>query len=224
MPQKIAPLQEPEQAEELFVTFANTLEYERGKPVDAVPDVASLLDWLRERRLLSGRGHAAEASRLRRDAEEAARRVERFHHLRAVLHDIAEQVDATGHPTSAQLRDLNHILRHGLHYHQIERDPDGTRYTFAQVGDRLDQARATIASSLAQFLADDAPSRLRVCANPGCRYLFIDHSPTGRRRWCDMRTCGNQAKVARHRARAREHVADVPTGLATGVPSTSASV
>ena len=129
---------------------------------------------------------------------------------------IAEEVDQSGHPTSAQLRDLNHILRHGLHYHQIERDPDGTRYTFAQVGDRLDQARATIASSLAQFLADDAPSRLRVCANPGCRYLFIDRSPTGRRRWCDMRTCGNQAKVARHRARAREHVDEVPASLAHG--------
>src|SRR5512147_2014833 len=113
MPQTIAPLPEPEQAEELFITFANTLEYERGKPVDALPDVASLLDWLRERRLLSGRGHAAEASRLRRDPDESARRVERFHHLRAVLHAIAEEVDSSGHPTSAQLRDLNHILRHG---------------------------------------------------------------------------------------------------------------
>lgn len=224
MPQNTAPLPEPDQAEEFFISFANTLEYERGKPVDAVPDVTSLLDWLRERRLLSGRGHAAEAARLRRDGEESARRVERFHHLRAVLHAIAEEVDQSGHPTSAQLRDLNHILRHGLHYHQIERDPDGTRYTFAQVGDRLDQARATIASSLAQFLADDAPSRLRVCANPGCRFLFIDRSPTGRRRWCDMRTCGNQAKVARHRARAREHLTEVPVNLATGVPPTSASV
>lgn len=224
MPQNTAPLPEPDQAEELFISFANTLEFERGKPVDSLPDVTSLLDWLRERRLLSGRGLAAEASRLRRDDDEATRRVERFHHLRAVLHAIAEEVDSNGHPTSHQLRDLNHILRHGLHYHQIERDPDGTRYTFAQVGDRLDQARATIASSLAQFLADDSPSRLRVCANAGCRYLFIDHSPTGRRRWCDMRTCGNQAKVARHRARAREHVDGVPVTSVTGVPPASASV
>ena len=224
MTQNTAPFPEPEQAEELFIAFANTLEYERGKPVDAVPDVTSLLAWLRERRLLSGRGLAAEAARLRRDSEESARRVERFHHLRSVLHAIAEEVDATGHPNSAQLRDLNHILRHGLHYHQIERDPDGTRYTFAQVGDRLDQARATIASSLAQFLSDDAPSRLRVCANHSCRYLFIDRSPTGRRRWCDMRTCGNQAKVARHRARAREHPDEVLSTPATGVPPVSASV
>jgi predicted RNA-binding Zn ribbon-like protein len=204
-------LPEPEQAEELFISFGNTLEYERGEPVDAVPDIATLLGWLRERRLISGRGLATEASRLRRDPEETARRVERFHHLRKVLHAIAAEVTENGHPSTDQLRDLNHILRHGLHYHQLELDPDGTRYTFAQVGDRLDQARATIASSLAQFLADDAPSRLRVCANPGCRYLFIDRSPTGRRRWCDMRTCGNQAKVARHRARARDHAHEAST-------------
>ena len=211
MPQDNAERPEPDQAEELFIAFANTLEFERGRPLDHLTDVTGLLAWLRERRLISGRGLAAEAARLRRDGEESARRVERFRHLRDVLHAIAAEVTETGHPSTAQLRDLNHILRHGLHYHQIEMDPDRTRYTFAQVGDRLDQARATIASSLAQFLADDAPGRLRVCANPGCRYLFIDRSPTGRRRWCDMRTCGNQAKVARHRARARVPHDGAPT-------------
>jgi predicted RNA-binding Zn ribbon-like protein len=203
-------LPEPDQAEELFISFGNTLEFERGEPHDAVPDISSLLAWLRERRLISGRGLAAEAARLRRDPEETARRIERFQHLRNVLHSVAAEVTESGHRTPDQLRDLNHILRHGLHYHQIAPDPDGTRYTFAQIGDRLDQARATIASSLAQFLADDNPSRLRVCANDGCRYLFIDRSPTGRRRWCDMRTCGNQAKVARHRARAKDHLHETP--------------
>ena len=213
MPFDSTALPEPDQAEELFISFGNTLEYERGEPVDAVPEIISLLAWLRERRLISGRGLAVEATHLRRDPDEAARRVERFHHLRKLLHGIAAEVTETGHPTTDQLRDLNHILRHGLHYHQIERDPDGTRYTFAQVGDRLDQARATIATSLAQFLADDAPSRLRVCANAGCRYLFVDRSPTGRRRWRDMRTCGNQAKVARHRARARNQVHETPASV-----------
>ena len=196
-------LPEPDAAGELFVDFANTLEYERGEPVDAVPDVDSLLAWLRQRDLISDRGRATEAARLRRDPDEAARRLERFAHLRQLLHDVAESVVRSGHPSKRQVRELNHILRHGLHYHELRLDGDGTRYAFAQVGDRLDQARATIASSLAHFLADDDATRLRACANPGCRLVFVDHSPTGRRRWCDMRTCGNQAKVARHRARAR---------------------
>ncbi len=197
-------LPEPNAAGELFVDFANTLEYDRGEAIDSVPEPDALLTWLRERDLISDRGRATESARLRRDPQEAARRLERFGHLRQLLHDVAESVGRSGHPSKRQVRELNHILRHGLHYHELRLDSDGTRYAFAQVGDRLDQARATIASSLAHFLADDDASRLRACANPACRLVFVDHSPTGRRRWCDMRTCGNQAKVARHRARARE--------------------
>lgn len=200
---------EPDQHGDLFVDFANTLEYDHGQPVDELPDTDALLGWLRDHDLISDRARAAEGGRLRREPLEATRRLERFAHLRGVLHEIAGKVSDGKQPTKTQLRELNHILRHGLHYHQLRFDPDGTRYAFTQVGDRLDQARATIASSLAHFLADDAANRLRVCANPGCRYLFVDRSPTGRRRWCDMRTCGNQAKVARHRARTRADVASV---------------
>jgi predicted RNA-binding Zn ribbon-like protein len=195
---------EPQAAEDLFVAFANTLEWNRGDAVDGIPDTAALLAWLRSRGLLSERGRVSELSRLRRDESEADRRLERFQRLRGLLHGIAART-GTGHaPTVTQLRELNHILRHGLHYHQLRLDRDRATYTLAQVGDRLDQARATIASGLAQFLADEAPERLRTCANDGCRFVFVDRSPTGRRRWCDMRTCGNQAKVARHRARARD--------------------
>jgi predicted RNA-binding Zn ribbon-like protein len=196
-------LPEPAQPDELFVSFANTLSYDRGEPVDAIPDSDALLAWLRSHDLLSSRGQAAEAGKLRREPGEAARRLGRFQHLREVLQGAAADVSAHGRPTRQRVRELNQILRRGMHYHQLLLQPGGGRYTVAQVGDRLDQARAAIASSLAYFLADDAAARLRVCANEQCRFVFVDRSPAGRRRWCDMRTCGNQAKVARHRARLR---------------------
>jgi predicted RNA-binding Zn ribbon-like protein len=213
---------EPDQEEALFVAFANTLEYTRGEPDEKLPDIDALLDWLREHGLISGRARAAEASRLRRDRDEADRRLGRFRHLRGLLQAMSHDLAEDGEPNPDRVTDLNHILRHGLHYHQLRQQPGGTRYEVAQVGDRLDQARATIASSFAHFLAEDAPGRLRFCANEGCRYVFIDRSPTGRRRWCDMRTCGNQAKVAAHRARARAQTtraADAPR-----VPPAGASV
>jgi len=215
MPLKPATRPGPDRADELFAAFANTLEHGRSGDIDHVPEVDALLGWLRRHGLISDRGRAAETARLHRDPAEAARRLERFVHLRGLLLDMSAEVAERGHPTAAQLRNLNHILRHGLHYHELRLDPEATRYTFAQVGDRLDQARASVASSFAQFLADDVPGRLRVCANDTCRFIFVDHSPTGRRRWCDMRTCGNQAKVARHRARGKAE---------TGVPAAHASV
>lgn len=194
---------EPPQSDELFVTFANTLEFTRGLPTDHVEEPSALLAWLKENGLLNERGRAMEAQRLRRDPAEAQRRLERFRYLRDLVHTIAERVNDGHRPTREQIRDLNHILRHGLHYHQLVSDAEGNRYSVTQVGDHLDQARATIASSLANFLAQDDPHRLRTCANDECREVFIDRSPTGRRRWCDMRICGNRAKVARHRSRAR---------------------
>lgn len=215
MPLKPATRPEPDKADELFAAFANTLQHGRGRDTEHLPDVDALLGWLQRHGLISDRGRAAETAQLHRDSAEAARRRERFVHLRGLLHDMSAEVAERGHPTAAQLRDLNHILRHGLHYHELRLDPEATRYTFSQVGDRLDQARATIASSFAEFLADDVPGRLRICANDTCRLIFVDRSPTGRRRWCDMRTCGNQAKVARHRARGK---AD------QGVPAADASV
>jgi predicted RNA-binding Zn ribbon-like protein len=44
---------------------------------------------------------------------------------------------------------------------------------------------------------------MRVCANEECRWVFHDTSRSGRRKWCDMATCGNRAKVARHREKSR---------------------
>ena len=47
------------------------------------------------------------------------------------------------------------------------------------------------------------PERIKVCASDTCEWIFYDASRTSRRRWCDMATCGNRAKAARHRARER---------------------
>jgi predicted RNA-binding Zn ribbon-like protein len=49
-------------------------------------------------------------------------------------------------------------------------------------------------------LADER-GRIRICASETCSARFYDRSPAGRRRWCSMRTCGNEAKARRHRAR-----------------------
>ncbi|MGH2669945.1 MAG: CGNR zinc finger domain-containing protein [bacterium] len=189
---------------DLWVRFVNTLAFAHGRPADDLPDADALVGWLRKASLLSDRAASAERAHLRDDPEEAARRMERFHYLRDLIRDIATEVGGTGEVSRDNVRALNHVLRQGLHYHQLEVSADGTQYGLARVGDRLDQARAAIAGTLADYLAGSEVRRLRICDNDGCREIFIDRSPTGRRRWCDMRTCGNQAKAARHRARLRE--------------------
>ena len=87
---------EPIERDDLFVAFANTLELERGEPVDAIPDVDALLTWLRQNALLSERGRAAEVGRLHRDAAEAERRLARFRRLRDLIAAIADRT-SDGH-------------------------------------------------------------------------------------------------------------------------------
>ncbi|RNL87399.1 CGNR zinc finger domain-containing protein [Halostreptopolyspora alba] len=61
-------------------------------------------------------------------------------------------------------------------------------------GARLLSRRLALAAS--RLLASDHRAQLNVCGR--CSWLFLDPSPTRRRRWCSMATCGNRAKAQRH--------------------------
>ena len=70
-----------------------------------------------------------------------------------------------------------------------------------------DPAGEALARLVEPFLASVAAGttdRLRICANDDCRWVFEDTSRAGRRRWCDMTSCGNVAKARRYRARHKE--------------------
>lgn len=45
--------------------------------------------------------------------------------------------------------------------------------------------------------------QVRQCAGEGCAILFVDQSRKGDRRWCSMAACGNKAKAAQFRRRAK---------------------
>ena len=71
--------------------------------------------------------------------------------------------------------------------------------------DPVKRALAALALDAARMLGTPAEAaRIRVCASPTCSARFYDRSPAGRRRWCSMALCGNEAKARRHRARVRE--------------------
>jgi predicted RNA-binding Zn ribbon-like protein len=178
---------------ELFIEFANRLKLSpAGSPLDDA-EVAALRSWLTAQGLVRERVAVARVERELPD----------FRELRALVRGIAARVGDGAPPTGTQLSAINRVMRDGLHYHALVATDGDRHFRMEPVGDELQQARATVAGSLAHYLADHDEHRLGVCADETCGWLFIDESPAGRRRWCDMRTCGNRAKVARHRARAR---------------------
>ena len=62
-----------------------------------------------------------------------------------------------------------------------------------------------VIQSAADLVTSSDISRVRECGAPDCNWLFIDRSRGGRRRWCDMSTCGNRAKARRYYERHRRN-------------------
>ena len=68
--------------------------------------------------------------------------------------------------------------------------------------DALDSMLWPVVIDAWDVLTTPALERVHECPGDGtCGWLFLDTSRSGTRRWCDMRTCGNRAKVRTHYAR-----------------------
>ncbi len=72
-----------------------------------------------------------------------------------------------------------------------------------EVGSPIDLARPLwpLAREVAELLVAGQLERITTCGAPDCDWFFLDTSKNHSRRWCDMATCGNRAKVRRFRAR-----------------------
>lgn len=55
-----------------------------------------------------------------------------------------------------------------------------------------------IAHSAARLLVEDCLCHIKECSDDTCEWIFLDCSKSHRRRWCDMKSCGNRAKARRH--------------------------
>jgi predicted RNA-binding Zn ribbon-like protein len=69
--------------------------------------------------------------------------------------------------------------------------------------DDLSLPLCALVRSAAGILDAGSQARVRRCADESCGKLFIDESRNRSRRWCDMASCGNAAKVRRYRQRSR---------------------
>jgi predicted RNA-binding Zn ribbon-like protein len=182
--------------------FVDTLELEHGQPLDHFVQPADTLNWLRDHGLLHDSSRDPAIARLMRPGPVADRAMARVRHVRAALRELVDATVESRPPARTAVDAVNQAMR----AHQrlvLVSGPDGVSLDHRHEGDPLDDALARIAERVAREVSGDRADRLRVCDNATCRWVFFDSSPTGRRRWCDMATCGNRAKAARHRARAK---------------------
>jgi len=58
-----------------------------------------------------------------------------------------------------------------------------------------------ITRAAADLLASSDLAQVRACSSPTCQWLFLDTSKNHHRRWCNMKVCGNRAKVRKFYAK-----------------------
>ena len=187
--------------------FLNTDDTENGFPADRLPTLDSALTWFVDRGVIHKEG--ADRTRLvaARDDATSAHELARIQAVRSALREVSLSSAAHRAPSQGALETINRAL-HARQVIELVPGPDGVLVDHRHVGDPIDDALARLADPLVTELTAGHPERIKACASDTCDWIFYDSSRTSRRRWCDMSTCGNRAKAARHRARERAATPD----------------
>lgn len=81
---------------------------------------------------------------------------------------------------------------------KVATDADGGVVLVPQAGS---DTLAIVLVQLHALAAAGQLDRLKTCADSDCRWIFLDRSKPGSRRWCSSTGCGNRQKTRAYRAR-----------------------
>ena len=161
---------------------------------------ADFLSWSRQAGLV---GAAAAEARLRnaqRRPVAAAAVLRRAIALREAIYRIFLAGARKRRPKESDLEELNAELARCLPRLRIAASKHGFGWEWRRENGALDDALGPIARSAADLLVSgESLEKVRQCRSNNCGWLFLDSSRNHSRCWCDMRDCGNRAKVRRHR-------------------------
>ena len=136
---------------------------------------------------------------------EAATTLERIRALREAAADVFYSVVDGRTPHSDSIGLLDRMLKEARESQHLFWESGRLRWGWpAHIhgpGKAAELPVWMLAISVGRLLVSDAMCSIRACANPECRWLFLDSSKNHTRRWCDMKICGNRIKARRFKAK-----------------------
>jgi len=171
---------------------------------DKIAAYADLLAWSVLAGTVDRRLASALARLAARDAKEAAHVLARAIRLREALYRIFKCAIEGRRPAEADVDVLRVELCVARSHQRLSAHRCGFVWTFPERLTALDRILWPIPLSAAGLLTAGALTKLRQCGGADCGWLFLDTSRNHRRQWCDMRDCGNRAKVRRFREKQRQ--------------------
>jgi predicted RNA-binding Zn ribbon-like protein len=174
--------------------------YQGGFREERLDEYEDLLAWGKKSGLLS----EAEVRNLERKAKDeprtAAAVLKRAVKLREAVYRLFKAAIEGWQPDEADLNKLNEELLEARAQENVVFDKNG--FHFGWKDDErvsLDKVLRMLAQSAADVLTSEDLSRVKQCGGDSCGWVFLDTSRSGNRVWCDMKDCGNLAKVHRFR-------------------------
>ena len=172
---------------EVVRAFVNSRDIDHD--VEELASPAALAAWLLDRDLL-GAGDAQTAT-----AEDLRRAIELREALRAQLRAHHGEPDD---PAAVAVLDAT-AVRARLTLRFTAADETALEPQAGGVDGALGRLLAIVKAAL----DDGSWARLKVCVADTCQWAFFDASRNRSAVWCDMRVCGNRAKVREFRQRTR---------------------
>ena len=190
----------------LCLDFANLVGgwSEGGAPRDdRLQDYADLVAWGWKAGLLDD----VSASRLSGEGEvrtrAAASVLGRARRLRDAIHAVARRFERAGLQRPADLAVIAAEVRIARTRQRLELGRGRLEWRLAGARGDLDSLLWPVALSAESYFTSADLTRLHSCPGEDCGWHFEDTTRNRSRQWCDMRDCGNVAKVRRFRSRQR---------------------
>jgi predicted RNA-binding Zn ribbon-like protein len=183
--------------------FVNTVDARRDVwGPDLLQTYADLVVWAGRADLINageGRRLLAEAS-ARPVLAEAA--LEKAKTLREAVYATLQAEAAGIRVPAGALQIVRDAVAQAVPKRSLFQSGDRLAWQWTDAGS-LNTIGRRVAVETAEFLVSRKDRRsVRECTGPNCRWLFIDTSRGGRRRWCSEESCGTRSRVTRFRAKA----------------------
>jgi predicted RNA-binding Zn ribbon-like protein len=188
----------------LALDFVNTLGGRTTEPKERLPNYPALLFFAEETKTLPRRRIDSLLEQSIRTPGQAVTVLQDAIALRSALFEIFSAVAERRVVPDKAMSKLNWNLMEGASFVRLTQQGRRFEWDWATSNQRLNAMLWPVARAAADLLTSDDLGKLRMCAADDCAWLFLDTTRNRKRRWCDMKTCGNRFKARRHYERVRE--------------------
>jgi len=187
----------------LCLDFVNTVGDRPDPKNEHLHTYADILSWARQASILTNDQVVDLRNYSEQKSGEADEVFARAVSLRESLYNTFAALATGSQPSEREVAVLNRWLAESLAHLRLEESDGDFSWSWSGSDTALERMLWPVVRSAGDLLASGEAQQVRECASDSCSWLFVDRSRTHRRRWCDMKTCGNRAKARRYYQRKR---------------------